>query len=452
MLTPSMELDENDILWDLESEHLEEAAFLVDVREAALDAPEYTLTELAAGPEDRLERHLDALEIAGSVVAQRLLSPILANANASFESVVAATLAWLRADETRAQELFAILDANGEPARRDGIARGLALFADPDVDAQLHRSVATATGPGLAARLHALAGRWPGHDRLASLLVSDDLEVARAAALLAREQRSPEIIAALTPLATAADVELRRVTIESALCLQIAGAWASALYWAFVQDTSPFRRSALTWVALLGDAAVHEQLLAQLDAPLVRDDVVWALGFCGRKAAVERCLPLLGDAILGPLAAEVVCAIAGLPVDEDIYWRAHPGSGSPDDAASALPVFEHDDLDAELTPGHEEALQIPEPEPIIGWWRARADSFDPALRYLGGRPLDSDVLIDALWNAPMRRRHALALELVVRTAGAASIDTRALATTQRNQLAALAQLAPFDCQRGSPPA
>jgi uncharacterized protein (TIGR02270 family) len=444
----AMELDENDILWELESQHLEEAAFLVDVREAALDAPHYNLAELAAGPDNRLDRHLDALAVAGPVVAQRLLSPILADANASFEPVVAATLAWLRSDKTRAQELFAILDANGEPARREGIARGLALFGDSDVDAQLHRGVASASGSGLAARLHALAGRWRGSDRLAGLLASNDLEVARAAASLAREQGSPEVIAALTPLATATDDELRRVSIESALCLQIIGAWASVIDWAFAPGESPFRRAALTWVALLGDAAEHARLLARVDEPPSCADAVWALGFCGRKAAVERCMPLLDDATLGPLAAEVVCAIAGLPVDEDIYWRAN--HGPPDDEASALPAFEHDDLDAELPPGHEDALQIPEPEAINQWWQARADSFDPALRYLGGRPLDSEVLIDALWHAPMRRRHALALELRVRTAGAGKVDTRALVATQRSQLAALAQLAPFDGQRGFP--
>ncbi|WP_146157427.1 hypothetical protein [Enhygromyxa salina] len=443
-----MKLDEHNILWDLEAQHLEEAAFLVDLREAVIDAPNYDLTELAAGPDARLLAHVDALAITGSVGADRLLLPILEQPGAQLETVVAAALACLHDDRARAAEVLAALDAESSDQHRAGIARAVALIGDPQIDAELQRRAAAGSGPGLVACLRALADRWQPNDCLPGLLASGDREVAGAAARLARQQGTPAVIAALAPLAESSDAALQQVTIESALCLRMPGAWESALYWAFVSGPSPFRRAALTWVALLGDAAAHERLVTLVDQPKHRGDALWALGFCGRISAIERCLPLLDDPVHGPLAAEVVCAIAGLPVDDDGFWRDHVGP--PGDAESALPPLEHDDLDAELVPSPEEALPTPEPGAITNWWRARADTLDPALRYLGGRPLNHEVMIDGLWHAPLRRRHNLALELVFRTAGGCTIDTRALAATQRRQLANLGELEPPDYQRGLP--
>src|SRR6185369_14237639 len=47
--------------WDILEEHLAEAAFLWEQWELALDAANYSLDEVAAGPEERLRAHLDAL-------------------------------------------------------------------------------------------------------------------------------------------------------------------------------------------------------------------------------------------------------------------------------------------------------------------------------------------------------------------------------------------------------
>ncbi|MFO7564949.1 MAG: hypothetical protein R6X02_20055 [Enhygromyxa sp.] len=251
----------------------------------------------------------------------------------------------------------------------------------------------------------------------------------------------------MPPLAQAADAELRRTTLESALCHLLPGAWESAVYWAFCPGDSPFRRDALTWVALLGDGAAHSRLLMLLDDPAQQADALWAVGFCGRVASVDRCIELLDDERLGPLAAEVVCATAGLPTNIDHFWRDRPEPDDEEEAANALPELD-DDLDADLVPTQEDALPIPDPETIRAWWQARRDQFDPSLRYLGGRPLDRGVLAAAMWHAPMRRRHALALEAAVRTRGSVFINTRALCVTQRSQVEGLMQVERLDCQLG----
>ena len=56
-------MDSDLILWDVEREHLKEAEFLFDLRQARLCSPHYTVSELGARLERRLEAHIDGLHI-----------------------------------------------------------------------------------------------------------------------------------------------------------------------------------------------------------------------------------------------------------------------------------------------------------------------------------------------------------------------------------------------------
>jgi uncharacterized protein (TIGR02270 family) len=440
-----MSLREDQLLWDVEEQHLGEAEFIFEVREAALDAPDVVLDDLIRGLDRRLAAHVDALALAGPEVARTLLRPVLADPNADHELIAAATLAMQA--QGLVEPLLAALDID-EDEPRNAVVAGLVLGEDPRLEAQILASLDHAQGPGAAARLELLAGRQVAlGERLHEFLAADDLRVLRAAARLARFGAPARTLEALAPLAHSADAELRRITLETALCRGLGGAWESAIYWAFCPDESPFRRDALTWVALLGDAAAHQRLLAAVEVPEWRADALWALGFTGRPAAVDRCVALLDDAELGPLAAEVVGAITGLPGDEPAYWCDRPATT----ADEALPELAHDDLDADLIPTGEDALPVPNAEAIARWWSERRGAFDPTLRYLGGAIFDGAALVDALGRGPMRRRHALALELALRTQGAVFVNTRTWAHHQRAQLDALASLAAIDCQRGLAP-
>ncbi len=440
-------IDEPDILWEIEEEHLREAEFSFSAREALLDVPHYTLRELQAGPEERLFAHLDGLNLGGPVVAERLLFTTITEAEAE-ENASAAMLALLiEPDRNLCLQALGLLDG-AEPEGHRGLVRALQLVRHDWIDDWLVGTLDNASVEGVAARLDALAtasivpGPW-----LRGCLASDDPAVARTAARLARRSHDADTLAALGPLAHSPDVELQRITLESALCRHVAGAWESAVYWALEADECPFRRDALTWVALFGDAATRAELLARLDEPEHRVDVLWALAFAGSPAAVDRCIELLGDDEFGRFAGELVCAITGLPTGEDRFWRDEP---SREDEERALPPLEEDDLDADLVPPPEMSLPIPEPEPIAAWWRARRADFDPGLRYLAGVPLSGDQLLFGLRQCSMRRRHALAFELAVRTASAVIIETRAFSKSQRVQLDSLPPLGRLDCQRGLP--
>src|SRR5687767_2503153 len=80
------------VRWDVIEEHLEEAAFLWTQWETALDAPDFTLSEVADTIEARLLAHLDALEIGGPAVARRLLEPALRDPDPTLSFPAAFTL------------------------------------------------------------------------------------------------------------------------------------------------------------------------------------------------------------------------------------------------------------------------------------------------------------------------------------------------------------------------
>src|SRR3954447_14562074 len=83
--------------WDVYEEHLAEAGFLWSQWVQDSRAPNYTMAEVQAGPEERLIAHLDGLVLGGAAVREKLLQPALAEEDP--ELVFAAAWAFLAADD-----------------------------------------------------------------------------------------------------------------------------------------------------------------------------------------------------------------------------------------------------------------------------------------------------------------------------------------------------------------
>ncbi|WP_146659909.1 hypothetical protein [Enhygromyxa salina] len=438
----------SEILWEIESTHLDEAQFAFEMWEDALDSPDFTLGDLAAGPEQRLLAHVDALAIGGPAVAQQLLVPATRDPNGSTERVAVAVLS--------CQDLAPTLEALGIAEAQDqvlGLVRGLELRDNDDLDAALVRVLRSDPGRARAGLLKLLARRrvavqpW---GELGNLGNSEDEQTALAVARLARFSPDPRALSIIGALAQHEDASVRDAALQTALLRGVTGAWESSVYWAFTDHESAARRQALVRVACLGDDAARARVVALVEDPTHRADALWAAGFTGSLAAVHQCMPLLEDDEWGPLAAEVVCAIAGLPTDDEQFWR---DPAPTDDPEIGLPPLQAENLDMDLTLSPEALLPVPDPQAIADWWRGRETQFDPSLRYLGGRVLDAAVLEQALHHAPLRRRHALAFELEARSNSTLHVATRALACVQHQQLARLAQhpdFAGLDFQRGRP--
>lgn len=92
---------EEEILWDVVEEHLDEAEFLAELWVGARLSASYSLDELDRGPEARLLGHVDGLVVSGPVALERVAWPVLADAKAEPYRVAAAALALLDAGDFR---------------------------------------------------------------------------------------------------------------------------------------------------------------------------------------------------------------------------------------------------------------------------------------------------------------------------------------------------------------
>ncbi|KIG17555.1 hypothetical protein DB30_03256 [Enhygromyxa salina] len=436
----------SDVIWDIMKEHLDEAEFLVETWSNCVDSPKFSYAKLRAGPEERLLAHLEGLRIGGPSVVQRLLLPALSELDDDEFRSAAVCLAILHGAGVEAcEQLLASFD-QAEAVGHRGLVRGFSLSQRDGLVPWLGRDLDRLGPQVLASRLRIFAAhRVNAGQQLIAWLGAEDLNLQRAAAQLARHTGAPSALRLLHPMMQHEDDALRWAAIESGLIRGQMPAWLAVPREAFSRGR--WQREALGWLAMLGDASVHQRLLAALrDTPTPA--LVWAAGLSGRPAAVDLALELLEEPRLARLAGEVVCAVAGLRDDEPDHWldRGVRVGEAPEDG---LPPLDRDDLDQAVIQSGDDKLRLPNPDALRFWWAQRRGQFDPQLRYSNGAALDLPALARSLAVVPTRRRHPLALELAARSTGRAQIATWALMGAQHRQIQdVFARLAFADFQRG----
>ena len=400
--------------WDIYETHLDEAAFRWSQWEAALDAPDFILGEVAE-LEERFAAHLDGLILGGTPVARRLLEPALASEEP--ERIVTAALALLRGEEAPGPAAVLAALPTAEPSALAGLRRALELAPSAAIPTAL---------PSLLEKEDALPALWVlvldtlGTHGLATpalctpLLSHPEPEVAAAALRAASRARLPLEPASVHRALDSRAPVLRDAALLAGLMGGHAGAWAACR--ALVDSRASEARLPLLLLGLGGDEQDVKRLLARLDDEELRADALWALGFSGRVAAADACVALMREAPVAALAGEAFSAITGLRIE-----GGH---------ATEKEEREEDDLDADLTLRPEDALPLPHAEQVAVWWKEARARLDPKQRHLAGQPFTPQVLLEALVSAPMRRRHALALELALRSRGALQVPTRAFVQHQ----------------------
>lgn len=440
------------VFWDVVDEHLDEAEFLVAQRDAALETEAaYTLAEVDELLEARLFAQLDGLVVAGEAAVTRLLLPALEDEAPA--RVLAAALALLAIPGERgpAAVVSALGNAGDDATLALTRALGLADRAglDGDLDARLLGELGASSPKLQAAALEALVLRGVAPGRSLSRVGPEDAEALVRAALRAARLSppSPALGELVTASLTAKDPALRVEAIRSGLVLGAPGALAACRKLAAVSGDPGAEAAAgeaLLLLALAGDARDHAALLEALDEhqPTARRrSALIAVGYAGRAAGAEACLELLGDPALGRLASEAFSAITGAPREGAML--AAPRPRERDEPISLA----DEDLDARAVPGPDEALPLLDPRAAAAFWADRRASMDRQVRYLGGKLLRADSALAALTHGPMRRRHALALEVSMRSRGRLVVETRAFAGRQRAELARLGDLSGLDFQR-----
>jgi len=407
---------------DIYEEHLGEVAFLSSRWERALVAPDRDLSD-AAEWEERLLAHVDGLVVGGTELAEMLLVPALKSEEPM--EVFAAALALLESGASGWEPILATLQ-EGSPEGNPGIQRALELTAGLEPRRLLPLMSSQPSLQRLVLEVLAFHGTLP--EGLVMEFVSHADSKLRAAAWRGL-QRFPGAFKqdSLRAALESTEPEVLHAAISAGLIGNARAAWSACRKVA--ERHAPGYREALVLLALGGGERELGLLLELLRIPSLVVDVLWALGFCGRASAAEACLPLMAeDRTVAALAGEAFSAITGLRF-EGKYLAA------PETPRAEEPIpLEQEALDADLVPRPEDALQVPNPEPVAAWWQAHRTRFEQGARYLRGTPFEGSSLLAALRHEPMRRRGVLALELAIRSRGRHFVQTRAFTHRQSAEM------------------
>lgn len=405
--------------WDLYEIHLEEAAFRWSQWEKALDAPDFTLEEVEE-LEEQAAAHLDALVLGGEPVARKLLEPALAAEEP--ELIVAAALALLGGEEPPGAAAVLAALPTAEPPALAALQRALELA--PTVPAELPLLLKKEDSP---AELRAVVLDTLGAQALATaplctpFLTHPEPQVAAAALRAACRARLPLEPAVLQRALDSGEPALRDAALVAGLMAGHRSAWAACQ--SATGSHEPGGRLPLLLLGMGGEERDVKRLLELLQDTKLHPDVLWALGFSGRVAAADVCVELMREKPVAALAGEAFSAITGLRIAEQY--------AVPDEEADEkIPPLEEEDLNADLAPSPEDALPLPQPDQVAAWWQESRRHLDARQRYLSGQPFTPLALLNALVSAPMRRRHALALELALRSRGSLQVPTRAFVARQ----------------------
>lgn len=395
----------------LYEEHLDELAFLHG-QAAALRADAAQGWQAPAPFEDRLEAHLDALVIGGSLALE-----VAQGRAATAEPDELFAIAALCCRRTEAAALAPLLqgDALEDPAKAAAIGHALLLEWPAAWQAAAQRALAQGEGP-LAPWFAALAAcrGWPMAEALASALrrLQTAPQPAQAKALLAWAGLVPGESALLQPIVQpwyeAPDPAAREAALHAGLRLHDEAARAQVLRDLATPNLLP----------LAAPRGTAPRLMEQLRGAETPPAVVLALGQLGELSAVRALTALLPDEALAGIAARALHLITGAELYET--------------ALEPEPVLEDELTAAELKRWREagEAPRRADGEPfgnrverlsrdpaIWGQWLVgNGARFSAASRYRLGEPCSALALVRSLAHPslPATGRAALADELIVR--------------------------------------
>jgi uncharacterized protein (TIGR02270 family) len=410
------------IIEDIVTQHAEEASFLWFLRSLAVDAPHYSLADLAE-LDDRVEAHLDGLRIAADA-GWTICKEALAQEEPG-EVFAAAALAFESGMEDR---INVVLEAAcPDPELSGGIVSAIGWLPYEQV-----RNYITSL----------LKSKDPSHQR-----------IGLAASAVNRKDPGKAIVDALNgkdlslkARAHRAVGELGRVDLFSVVKRQLAAedkdcrfwaGWSSvllgdradglALLKAVATSDSPFRERALNLALRVMDDASAQTWLKELaqHPEWIRYAVIGA-GVVGNPVRIPWLIEQMEVPELARVAGEAFSMITGI----DIAYEDLEGEWP--EGFEAGPTESPDDEDVELDP--DEDLPWPDPTLIGEWWDKNKGAFRSGTRYLLGQPISRQNLQQSLRKGFQRQRAAAALELAILQPGRPIFEVRAPGFRQKQIL------------------
>jgi uncharacterized protein (TIGR02270 family) len=436
------------VVSDVVELHAGDAAFLWLLRSKAVTSQKYRLRDLARADE-RVEAHLDGLEVSGSEGWAKLIDDMGdGQAGAIFAGAV-----WAMRTGDAGRFGAAVDSAQDKRACLDALVSAFGWAwsggtADdrPDLAPRLvgpPRSAVDAAGPPPAflsppetwARLllaeSSAASRFVAVGAFAVCRVSptdDELDL-----MLLKESHAPAMARAARLVGEIGIVSAAR-TLEYLLVHEVPEVRAAAA-WSLCVLQAKHEAAIQVLMAATQNAEIRPDVLADVVAMAARrmaaeDLHGWvrelaraghsrmaliAAAAAGFTALIDDILALMADEESARLAGFAFTQITGADLVKLDLERDDQKDKTPESEATPADAAAEDD--EAPSPEEEEDSHLPDPDPalVAGWWRDHRSDFSPAVRYLAGRPILEAGLHQTLIDGTQPQRRAAAIELACLT-------------------------------------
>jgi uncharacterized protein (TIGR02270 family) len=401
----------------------EEAAFLWQLRDAAVSAPHYLLADLVR-LDARVEAQLDGLVVVGDpgwdVVRQAL------ETGEPGEVFAAGVLALESGDAAKVAEVLQIGAATRKAARAVLSALGWLTpeSATRHIDLLLASPDLVRKRIGIAAS--AVHRKSPGRAALQAAFASDDPLLRARALRAAGELGSPDLARALKSHIWEEDTTCRFWAAWS-LALVLGDRDALIVLQSMAEEQSPFGERAVNMAMRrlpIRAAKTFQKKLAAI--PEKARLAIIAAGALGDAELVPWLIEQMKVPAHALVAGEAFSLMTGVHIAYDKLEGLKP------DGFEAGPTEDPTDENVAMDP--DENLAWPDVDAIKIWWKARQGSFANGTRYILGQPVGPETLHRALRDAYQRQRAAAALELAILYPGKPLFEVRAPGFRQLEQL------------------
>jgi uncharacterized protein (TIGR02270 family) len=410
------------IIYEVVTQHAEEASFLWLMRHAALSQPRYSLADLS-NLDNRVEAHLDGLRIAGESGWNVLQETF------PFEEprdlFAAGSLAFELGDREWID--FVLESAAKKPETTSGIISALGWLAyeqaQPHIQTLVTSPLPILRGVGIAAS--AIHRVNPGMILVEAIGESDSsvrARALRAVGELGRVDMLPRMRVGLTDsdqnarFAAAWSMTLLSPNLDSLGVLRTI-AEARGPY------SSKALQTAIRRMDLAGAHAWQAWFSRRKDGSRT---AIAAAGAIGDPDHVAWLIEQMKVPPLARVAGEAFTMITGI----DLAY-ANLETTAPE-GFEAGPTDNSEDENVDMDP--DEYLPWPDPALIQKWWTNNQSRFQKGTRYLLGKPMSIEWLRQVLRIGRQPQRVAAALELAIRQPGQPLFEVRAPGFRQQASL------------------
>ncbi|MEJ2622659.1 MAG: hypothetical protein P8163_21170 [Candidatus Thiodiazotropha sp.] len=193
--------------------------------------------------------------------------------------------------------------------------------------------------------------------------------------------------------------------------LGIDGAYQAILPFCFTDN--PYMRKALGVVHYLHDISAIKRAIPRIQESQVSVRIkAYNIAMAGLTEYIPILLEWMQDPEYAPLAGEAFCFITGADLNADDLLLRNPEICE----SRQVPLAQKRKQDP-WTQAYEEDLPWPDPEAVTAWWKTNQHRFQPDERYLAGKTLTEENLMQVAENGTQPQRHQADLILKLYHAG-----------------------------------